>query len=150
MCRWSKTRWVNIYINHGSTVSFLLFPYILKRAFKCNPGFIVGSCYSIFNFQVFPLLLVLLVIVLSVLFRFTASDNPFWYFQTFAKPDLGNWRLQLLKRIALSISNRIYLQDTNYLLQDVHLYSEGLCWPYQYHLQTFWWMYKSSSNKSLL
>ena len=75
----------------------------------------------------FPLLFVLLVIVLSVLFRFTASDNPFWYFQTFAKPDLGNWRLHLLKRIALSISNRIYLQDTNYLLQDVHLYSEGLC-----------------------
>jgi hypothetical protein len=54
-----------------------------------------------------------------------------------------------IKIIALSISNRINLQNTNYLLQDVHLYSEGLCWPYQYHLQTFWWMYKSSSNKSL-
>ena len=42
---------------------------------------------------------ILLVIVLSVLFRFTASDNPFWYFQTFVKPDLGNWRLHLLNEL---------------------------------------------------
>lgn len=61
----------------------------------------------------------------------------------------GKLETAFTKRIALSISNRIYLQNTNYLLQDVHLYSEGLCWPYQYHLQTFWWMYESSSNKSL-
>ena len=149
MCRWSKTRWVNIYINHGSTVSFLLFPYILKRALVCNLGFCCG--FVLLNLWFLSVsFIVSFGYCIICAFSITASDNPFWYFQTFAKPDLGNWRLHLLKRIALSISNRIYLQDTNYLLQDVHLYSEGLCWPYQYHLQTFWWMYKSSSNKSLL
>ena len=61
-------------------MSFLLFPYVLKIALECNLGFVVLS-------------------VFSVLFRFTASDNPFWYFQTFAKPDLGNWRLHLLKEL---------------------------------------------------
>ena len=50
-------------------------------------------------FKCFLYCLFFLVIVLSVLFRFTASDNPFWYFQTFAKPDLGNWRLHLLKEL---------------------------------------------------
>lgn len=50
MCRWTKTRSVNISLNHDSTVSFLLFPYVLKNTrvqsqFCC--GFLLLNLYFV-------------------------------------------------------------------------------------------------------
>ena len=55
-----------------------------------TPGFQWGSCYSIFSFFMYVLLIVVclfvlfhLVIVLSVLLRYTDSDCPFGNFKLF-------------------------------------------------------------------
>ena len=55
-----------------------------------TPGFLWGSCYSILNFYVYvleivvcPFVLFRLAIVLSVLLQYTDSDYPFGIFKLF-------------------------------------------------------------------
>jgi hypothetical protein len=59
------------------------------RAPEFTPSFLRGSCYSIFSFicvfcgSFCPFVLFLLVIVLSVLLRYTDFDYPFGIFNSF-------------------------------------------------------------------
>lgn len=54
MCRWTKTRSVNISLNHDSTVSFLLFPYVLKKHSSAIPVLLwVPVTQSLFCFKSF-------------------------------------------------------------------------------------------------